>query len=315
MSKRYFWLKLKEDFFKSVAMRKLRKVAGGDTYTIIYLKMMLSCLNTDGVLFYEGIEDDISKELALILDEDPENVKITMNFLQQAGLLKYENAGDIRLKEVPILTGSETDKAGYMRNKRANEKLLTAENGNNVTALLPDVTECYTEKEKEREKDKEKEKERDKEEEKEEEKNIEEENKEIYKSKDKLLTSDCQQILNMYNEKCPSLPEAKKLTDFRARTIKARLKKYSLDDFAKVFEAAEQSSFLRGEKSSGEHSSWRADIDFLLKEKQFVKILEGGYKDFGPAKPVNKEADRLAQEYDRIMDWAESRSESSASDG
>ena len=34
-NKRYFWIQLKKDFFDSKAMKKLRKVPGGDTYTII----------------------------------------------------------------------------------------------------------------------------------------------------------------------------------------------------------------------------------------------------------------------------------------
>ena len=39
MGKRYYWLKLPEDFFGDKAIKRLRKIAGGDTYVIIYLKM------------------------------------------------------------------------------------------------------------------------------------------------------------------------------------------------------------------------------------------------------------------------------------
>ena len=38
--KKYYWLKLKEDFFRDKKIKKLRKIAGGDTYTIIYLKYL-----------------------------------------------------------------------------------------------------------------------------------------------------------------------------------------------------------------------------------------------------------------------------------
>ena len=37
-TKKYYWLKLKDDFFNSREIKKLRRIAGGDTYTIIYLK-------------------------------------------------------------------------------------------------------------------------------------------------------------------------------------------------------------------------------------------------------------------------------------
>ena len=40
-AKRYYWLKFRDDFFDSKRIKKLRKMAGGDTYVIIYLKMQL----------------------------------------------------------------------------------------------------------------------------------------------------------------------------------------------------------------------------------------------------------------------------------
>ena len=41
MAKQYYWLQLKEDFFRQKEIKLLRKIAGGDTYTIIYLKQEL----------------------------------------------------------------------------------------------------------------------------------------------------------------------------------------------------------------------------------------------------------------------------------
>ena len=120
------------------------------------------------------------------------------------------------------------------------------------------------------------------------------------------LTCNYQQILDLFNEKCPSLPKALTLTDKRKKAIKARLRKYSIDDFIKVFEAAEQSPFLRGEKSTGEHANWKATIDFLLREDKFVAALEGQYMDFGPANNQNKVAAQLDNEYEDIRRWAES---------
>lgn len=47
MAKRYYWLKLPDGFFRQKAIKKLRKIAGGDTYTIIYLKMLLVAMKQD----------------------------------------------------------------------------------------------------------------------------------------------------------------------------------------------------------------------------------------------------------------------------
>lgn len=140
MAKRYYWLKLKDNFFSAKEIKKLRNIAGGDTYTVIYLKMMLLSLQDEGKLFFDGIEETFAEELALELDEDAENVKITVMYLQKMGLLEEISATEAFLTQVPEAVGKETDKAGMMRRLRAN--------GNNVTKVLPDR---YQEKEIEKE--------------------------------------------------------------------------------------------------------------------------------------------------------------------
>ena len=50
MEKRNYWLKLKEDFFSQPYIKKLRKIAGGDTYTIIYQKILLLSVKTNGYI-------------------------------------------------------------------------------------------------------------------------------------------------------------------------------------------------------------------------------------------------------------------------
>lgn len=145
MAKKYYWLKLKASFFTNIAMKKLRRIAGGDTYTIIYLKLQLLSLKDEGLLFYEGVEPTFYEEMALALDEDAENVRATLIFLENMGLLSKRSESEYILTEVPYLIGSETDKAELMRKKRERDKLL---NSNNVTAVLPPVTKCYTEIEK-----------------------------------------------------------------------------------------------------------------------------------------------------------------------
>ena len=122
-SKRFYWLKLMKDFFVQPKIKKLRKVAGGDTYTIIYLKLQLMTLNDDGAFSFQGIENDISKELALILDEDEDNVAMTIAFLLNNGLLIQTSETDYLLPETKKLIGSESDSAQRMRILRKNEAL------------------------------------------------------------------------------------------------------------------------------------------------------------------------------------------------
>lgn len=125
-NKKYYWLRLKEGWFDSKLIKKLRRIAGGDTYTIIYLKMQLLSLKNEGKIYFENVEDSFAEELALELDEEVDNVIVTMNFLQKYGLMEVDGTDEYALTEVPNCIGSETDSAERMRKCRdnKNKKLL-----------------------------------------------------------------------------------------------------------------------------------------------------------------------------------------------
>lgn len=124
MGKRYYWLKLKDDFFNDKRIKKLRKVAGGDTYTIIYLKLMLATLDSDGIYEYEGIEEYLADEIALTLDEDADNVQITLNYLMQSGLMVELDENNYELPMVKESIGAETSSAKRVRAFRERQKAL-----------------------------------------------------------------------------------------------------------------------------------------------------------------------------------------------
>ena len=153
MSKRYYWLKLKEDFFEQRVIKKLRKIAGGDTYTIIYLKLQLLAMKNDGKLVFENVEDDFASEMALELDEDVENVKVTLMYLEKNNLIETISNEEYFLPEVLAVTGSETASAIRVREHREKKKALQC--NNNVITKKQDVIkvkqECSVEKEKEKE--------------------------------------------------------------------------------------------------------------------------------------------------------------------
>ena len=119
-NKRYFWLKLKDNFFAQPKIKKLRKIAGGDTYTIIFQKIMLLSIKDHGVITFEGIEDDLASELALILDEDDDNVKITLEFMKRTGLIEEVNSNQFLITSVLDLIGSETQST--IRSRKLREK-------------------------------------------------------------------------------------------------------------------------------------------------------------------------------------------------
>ena len=148
MAKKYFWLKLKDNFFSDKRIKKLRRVAGGDTYTLIYLKMQLLSLKNEGKLIYEQVEDTFEEELALELDESVDNVTFTVMFLKANGLLEECEENEFVLIETMNSIGRESESAERVRRFRDNQKQQKA-----LQCNVTDVT-CNTEIEKEKEKEK-----------------------------------------------------------------------------------------------------------------------------------------------------------------
>lgn len=159
MAKKYVWLKLKEDFFQQKAIKKLRKMtSGGAVYTLIYLKMQLLSLKNEGKIYFEGVEDDFIDEIALEIDESPEDVQMTVLYLQKIGLMEVGDLEDeYVLPAVVGSIGSETAAAERVRKYREKQKALQC--NTDVTHKLLGVTKGNTEEEKEEEKEEDKEEE------------------------------------------------------------------------------------------------------------------------------------------------------------
>lgn len=129
MENRYYWLKLQQDFFSSKRIKKMRKLPGGDTLTIIYLKMQLLALKTDGVLSYTGLEQTFAEELALDLDEDAESVQLALAYMSSTGLIETSDNISFLLPYVVENTGSEGSSAKRMRDLRERQKASLCDNG------------------------------------------------------------------------------------------------------------------------------------------------------------------------------------------
>lgn len=162
---------MKEDFFHQKEIKKIRRIAGGDTYTIIYLKIMLLSLKNEGKLFFDGIEESIAEEIALEIDEDSTNVQTVLGLLVSMRLLEEITDG-VELSNIKEYIGKESESAQRVREFRDRKKLLQC-NAN--------VTTCNTEIDIEKDKDKEIDTDK-------------ELNKEKKKDKEKTITS----VLNSY---------------------------------------------------------------------------------------------------------------------
>ena len=96
----------------------------------------------------------------------------------------------------------------------------------------------------------------------------------VLDNKENISKDIVSEIISLYHYICVSFPSIRAVTDTRKKAIQNLVKTYTPEDFRTVFENAERSSFLKG--SDG---GWKASFDWLLKETNFLKVLEGNYAD------------------------------------
>lgn len=192
--KKYYWLKLKDDFFRDKKMKKLRNIAGGDTYTIIYLKMQLLSLKNSGVLIFENVEDTFEEEIALEIDEKVEDIKVCLLYLGKTGLLECKD-NEYVLPQTIDCIGSETAVAERVRRSRERKKQIEALHCNSSE------TNCNTEIDIEKDIDIEKERREEKEIEKKEEKRKATKVATVYYPEDERLDETFKDFLEMRKKK------------------------------------------------------------------------------------------------------------------
>ena len=134
MSKRYYWLKLKDDFFSSIKIKKLRKNEDGNLLTIIYLKMQLLSVKNGGVLLFESVESSFEEELALVLDEEVTYVRQTVGFLRTQGMLEQLDDRQFLLTDAAPNIGSESESAARVRRLRCKRNAQPLHFDENVTS-------------------------------------------------------------------------------------------------------------------------------------------------------------------------------------
>lgn len=152
-NRRYYWLKLQENFFDDDTIDFIESQENGEKYVLFYLKLCLKALKNEGKLIrYVGEMllpyDDTG--LAKLTRTDVDVVRSALLLFSKIGLIKKLDTGEIFLTQLDEMVGTETQKAKYMRQRRL-------EKSNNVTRMLPD---CYTDIEIEQDIDIEQEKEK-----------------------------------------------------------------------------------------------------------------------------------------------------------
>ena len=97
-------------------------------------------------------------------------------------------------------------------------------------------------------------------------------------------------IIQIFNELCISLPKVKTVTETRKKAAKSIEKKYSVEQIKEVFQKAEASDFLKGSKG------FKANFDWLMNENNFAKVLDGNYNNKSQPKTATNKYDDFMKE-------------------
>ena len=229
-NRRFYWIKLKKDFFEARFIKRLRTMPNGDTYTIIYLKLLLKTVENNGFYYYEGIDEDIYNEIALDLDESIEDVKNTINYLVQKNLMTISE-NEAELYQMDEMVGSETASTRRARKSREKSKSVAMQHHcNNLQQK------CNVEKEIDKEIDKEleKEKEQEKEQEQKEKTKKEKKSKETHNSiiENYTINEDLREALKGFVEMRKEIK--KPITAKGLKIALGKLDKWALDDLTKI---------------------------------------------------------------------------------
>lgn len=243
------WIKITTDMFDNRKIKHLRRLPDGNNIVLIWVMLltMAGRCNSGGMIFLTENIPYTPKMLADELGFEENTVRLALEALERLGMVVSSDgcfaiAGWSEHQNIDGMEKIREQNRLRKQRQRENQKLLPdVSRDSPVTVTQSHATEEDIEKEEEIERDK----------------------------------IDYKGIVATFNSVCVSFPSVRALSDARKKAIKARLNNYSVEDFGTLFEKAEASSFLKGKNSS----NWSATFDWLIKDANMAKVLDGNYDD------------------------------------
>ena len=272
------WIKIMTDIFDDEKMLMIEALPSHDSIIVIWFKLLTFAgkQNNNGVFLFNDRFAYTDEMLATIFRRDVNLVRMALDTFRNFGMIDIiDNVITIpNWNKHQTLDAYEKKKIRdreRIARKRAEQKALIGMSPDMSPDASPDV--AFLEEDKEEE-------------------------KEIDKDKDRRIDYDG--IRDAYNTLCPSLPTVKTLSDARRKAIKARLNTYTVDDLHEAFRLAEESDFLKGKNDR----NWQANFDWILKDANLAKILDGNYINRTTVHTGNRTAAMLDDSYRMMADWA-----------
>jgi predicted phage replisome organizer/uncharacterized phage protein (TIGR02220 family) len=210
--KKYFWLKLKRDFFKRHDIQIIESMPNGKDYILFYLKLLCESVDHEGNLRFSEQIPYNEQMLATITHTNPDIVKSAINTFLELHMMEILDDGTLYMNEVEKMLGCNTQDEHTRESTR-----LRVQRYRDRQKALPQVEKRYSnvtcngeielEKEKELEKDIDK----------------------------KGRLEEIHEIISYLNEKTGKTFRAS--GESHAKYVRARLKEgYTVEDFKKVID-------------------------------------------------------------------------------
>jgi predicted phage replisome organizer/uncharacterized phage protein (TIGR02220 family) len=258
-AKKYYWLKLKRDFFKRHDIRIIEEMPNGKDYILFYLKLLLESIDHEGELRFSETIPYNEQMLSVITNTNVDIVKSAMQIFVDLNMIEVFEDSTIFMGEVQKLIGSETASAERVRKHRQKVQLLQCNT---------DETKCNTEIEIEKDIEK---------------------DKDINIVKSDKPTKPYAVIIDYLNEKVGSQFRANnKSTQQR---INARLKEgYTVDDFKTVIDkmyakwkGTEYEEYLRPQTLFSTKFESYLNMKGVITDEQIKRnVAENKFFDFVP---------------------------------
>ena len=121
-SKKFYWLKLKRDFFKRHDIRIVEDMPNGKDYILFYLKMLVESVDHEGKLRFSDTIPYNEQMLATITNTNLDIVRAAMQIFTSLNMIEVIDDGTIFMNETMKMIGSAADNDNANRQRRFREK-------------------------------------------------------------------------------------------------------------------------------------------------------------------------------------------------
>lgn len=269
-NKKFYWIKLKTDFFSQETIDFLMSQQNGCQYVVLYQMLCLNTANNGGNLSTKIGEMIVPYDVNKIVRDtkyfDFDTITIALGLFKQLGLIYESNENLLKISNFDNMVGFESQWAEKKRAYREKKRQLTEKVEDNKKDIQEDnVRQEYRVKSLEfREKSL----------------DTREQSKELLLQQQSELN--CGEILNLFNAICHSFKPVDKLTDIRKMKI-IRANDVLNGDFENFFKRVEKSDFLSGRNGRWNINGTQANFDWIMKLDIISRIQSGIYD--------NKESD------------------------